>query len=93
MERWGARVEPAMKCATSASLCWHTQCCACVAFSTAGFPGRAREQQHSTRVVVPARVAHVLRQAPQLAAPAVEAFHYRDVDDMRVRGQGGPLWQ
>ena len=36
------------------------------------------------RVVVPARVAGLLRREPQLLAPAVEAFHYRDVDAMKV---------
>ena len=44
------------------------------------------------RLVVPARVAHLLRREPALAAPAVEAFHYRGVDDMRVGGWAGCEW-
>ncbi len=39
---------------------------------------------HRARVAVPSRVAAVLAAEPQLVAPAVEAFHYRDQDDMRA---------
>ena len=42
------------------------------------------KHMHRARVVVPARVAALLAAEPQLVAPAVEAFHYRDVDDMRA---------
>ena len=50
----------------------------------AGFPQRASELMHVTHAVVPARVAHLLRVEPQLAAAAVEAFHYRTPDDVKV---------
>ncbi len=55
-----------------------------LACALAGLPDAARQQLHRTRVIVPARVVALLRREPQLLAPAVEAFHYRDVDDMRV---------
>ena len=57
--------------------------CRCAA-PIAGLPQRARQQLHAARVVVPARLAGLLRREPQLLAPAVEAFHYRDIDDMKV---------
>ena len=50
----------------------------------AGDPERAHAQMHRARALLPARAAAVLRAAPDLAAPAVEAFHYRDADDMRA---------
>ena len=50
----------------------------------AGYPERAHAQMHRARALLPARAAAVLRAAPDLAAPAVEAFHYRDADDMRA---------
>ena len=46
-------------------------------------PGR-NKHMHRARTVVPARVAAVLAAEPQLIAPAVEAFHYRDLDDMKA---------
>ncbi|EIE25091.1 SGT1-domain-containing protein, partial [Coccomyxa subellipsoidea C-169] len=46
-------------------------------------PGR-HKHMHRARTVVPARVAAVLAAEPQLIAPAVEAFHYRDLDDMKA---------
>ncbi|BDA41334.1 probable protein ecdysoneless homolog [Coccomyxa sp. Obi] len=42
------------------------------------------KHMHGARVIVPARVAALLAAEVQLVAPAVEAFHYRDVDDMRA---------
>ena len=51
----------------------------------AGFPGKALEQMHVAHALVPARVAHLLRSEPQLLAAAVEAFHYRDPDDVKAR--------
>lgn len=42
------------------------------------------KHMHRARVIVPARVAALLAAEAQLVAPAVEAFHYRDVDDMRA---------
>lgn len=47
-----------------------------------GYPGRATEQMHVARALVPARVAHLLAREPQLVAAAVEAFHVRDPDDV-----------
>lgn len=49
-----------------------------------GHPAKAAEQAHVAHALVPARVAHLLRGEPQLVAAAVEAFHYRDPDDVRV---------
>lgn len=49
-----------------------------------GYPGRAAEQMHVAHALVPARVAHLLSAEPQLVAAAVEAFHYRDPDDVKV---------
>lgn len=42
------------------------------------------KHMHRARVIVPARVAALLAGESQLIAPAVETFHYRDVDDMRA---------
>ncbi len=39
---------------------------------------------HVAHALVPARVAHLLAAEPQLVAAAVEAFHYRDLDDVKV---------
>ncbi|GAQ92583.1 hypothetical protein KFL_010610030 [Klebsormidium nitens] len=50
----------------------------------AGYPERARSNQHRARCLLPLRVAHILRQEPQLVAPAVEAFYDRDVDSMKA---------
>ena len=50
----------------------------------AGFPAAAAEALHRAHAVLPQRVATVLRAQPQLVAPAVEAFFYRDDDDMKV---------
>ena len=49
-----------------------------------GYPARASAQMHHARVTLPASAAAVLRADAQLVAPAVEAFHYRDVEDMRA---------
>ena len=49
-----------------------------------GYPQKAHRQMHRARVIVPARVAAVLHQDPNVAGPAVEAFYNRDVDDMRA---------
>lgn len=51
----------------------------------AGYPERATEQMHVAHALLPARVAYLLAAEPQLVAAAVEAFHYRDPDDMKVR--------
>jgi len=50
----------------------------------AGFPAAAAEALHRAHAVVPQKVAAVLRAQPQLVAPAVEAFFYRDTDDLKV---------
>jgi hypothetical protein len=55
-----------------------------------GYPQRAKHSMHVAHALVPARVAHLLRGEPQLLAAAAEAFHYRDPDDARVGGCGGP---
>ncbi len=49
-----------------------------------GYPAKAEQDMHRARSMVPAAVAHVLQSDPQLVAPAVERFHYRDVDDMKA---------
>jgi len=50
----------------------------------AGFPAAAAEALHRAHAVVPQQLAAVLRAQPQLVAPAVEAFFYRDADDLKV---------
>ena len=50
----------------------------------ASYPAAAAKAMHQAHAVVPLRVASILRHEPQLVAPAVEAFHYRDLDDMKV---------
>ena len=50
----------------------------------AGFPAAVRQALHRAHAVVPRSVAAVLRAQPQLVAPAVEAFFYRDDDDLKV---------
>ena len=52
----------------------------------ASFPAAAKEALHRAHAVVPRKVAALLRAQPQLVAPAVEAFFYRDADDEKVRG-------
>ena len=42
-------------------------------------------RMHRAAVTVPAQVAHLLRQEPQLVAPAVEAFYNRDTAAMKAR--------
>lgn len=67
-------------------------CCtpqAALAPRLAGYPARALQQMHVAHALVPAAVAHLLRTEPQLLAAAVEAFHYRDPDDVKVRSEGG----
>lgn len=55
-----------------------------VAARLKGYPQKAHRQMQRTRVIVPAKVAAVLHEDPNLAGPAVEAFYNRDVDDMRA---------
>lgn len=49
-----------------------------------GYPQKALTEMHRARCIIPAKVAAVLRQQPQLVAPAVQAFYYRDVQDMKA---------
>ena len=49
-----------------------------------GYPGKAQADMHRARCLLPAKIAHVLQHKPQLVSPAVQAFHYRDVQDMRA---------
>jgi hypothetical protein len=49
-----------------------------------GYPQKAHRLMQRARVIVPAKVAAVLHEDPNLAGPAVEAFYNRDVDDMRA---------
>ena len=51
----------------------------------AGFPATAKEALHRAHAVLPQKVATLLQTQPQLVAPAVEAFFYRDDDDVKVR--------
>ena len=60
-----------------------------------GYPARAAEQMHVVHALVPAAVAQLLAAEPQLLSAAVEAFHYRDPDDVKVgrrRGCWGGAW-
>lgn len=70
---------------------YHPPCClqAALAPRLSGYPARALEQMHVAHALVPAAVAHLLHAEPQLLAAAVEAFHYRDPDDVKVRAGGG----
>ena len=49
-----------------------------------GYPSKAHTEMHRARCTLPARVAHLLRQCPQLVSPAVTTFHYRDIQDMKA---------
>ncbi|KAG2454776.1 hypothetical protein HYH02_000611 [Chlamydomonas schloesseri] len=54
----------------------------------AGYPAAARRrQQHTARCLLPGPLAAALRAEPQLVAELVEAFYYRDADDMRAAGR------
>ena len=48
------------------------------------YPKKAHTDMHTARCILPAKVAHVLLHKPQLVSPAVQTFHYRDVQDMRA---------
>lgn len=49
-----------------------------------GYPEGALGQMQWAKCRVPLKVAQVLREEPQLVANAVEAFYYRDPDDMKL---------
>ena len=55
-----------------------------IAKKLAGYPERARSNMHHARCRVPAAIAHILAQNPQLVAPAVEAFYARDAAGMKA---------
>ncbi|MEW5316553.1 MAG: hypothetical protein WDW38_007920 [Sanguina aurantia] len=50
----------------------------------AEFPGKARASMHRARVLLPASLARVLQEEPQLVAAAVEAFSSRDAEGMKA---------
>ncbi len=50
----------------------------------AGYPERAKRNMHHANCRIPARLAHVLHEEPQLVAPAVEAFYARDAASMKA---------
>ena len=49
-----------------------------------GYPQKALAEMHRARCIVPVKVAAILQQQPQLVSPAVQAFYYRDVQDMQA---------
>ncbi|KAA6422714.1 MAG: SGT1 isoform 1 [Trebouxia sp. A1-2] len=49
-----------------------------------GYPKKTQTDMHRARCLLPAKIAHVLQHKPQLVSPAVQTFHYRDVQDMRA---------
>ena len=48
------------------------------------YPQKALAEMHRARCLLPARVARILKQQPQLVSPAVQTFYYRDVGDMKA---------
>lgn len=48
------------------------------------YPKKAQTDMHTARCILPAKVAHVLLHKPQLVSPAVQTFHYREMQDMRA---------
>lgn len=49
-----------------------------------GYPKKALAEMHKARCLLPAKVARLLKQQPQLVSPAVQTFYYRDVGDMKA---------
>ncbi|KAL0030851.1 hypothetical protein WJX77_009624 [Trebouxia sp. C0004] len=49
-----------------------------------GYPRKAQADMHRARCLLPAKIAHVLQHKPQMVSPAVQTFHYRDVQDMQA---------
>ncbi|KAL3877377.1 hypothetical protein ACJMK2_035095 [Sinanodonta woodiana] len=47
------------------------------------FPSRIQESFHYAYCYVPASLAAILKEKPQLVAPAVQAFYYRDPIDLK----------
>lgn len=52
-----------------------------------GYPRKAQTEMHRARCAVPAKVAHIVQQKPQLVSSAVQTFHYRDMQDMKAAAQ------
>ena len=48
------------------------------------FPDLMKEHVHHTHCYIPASIGAILDERPQLLAPAVRAFYYRDPSDLRV---------
>lgn len=48
------------------------------------YPKKARESLHRSRCIVPESIAKILHKDPQLIAPAVNSFFYRDLVAMRA---------
>ena len=57
---------------------------AAIAARLSEYPQQILKNIHHAAAVLPADLASVLQQEPQLVAPAVEAFHYRDPDSLRA---------
>ena len=49
-----------------------------------GYPKQAQAELHRARCTLPVKVAHILKQQPQMISPAVQTFHYRDLQDMKA---------
>ena len=50
------------------------------------FPDLMQESIHYAHCYIPASMAAILEEKPQLIAPAVRAFYYRDPVDLQVLG-------
>ena len=57
---------------------------ACIAAKLADFPQKIRTNIHHAAAVIPTRLASALQQDPQLLAPAVQSFYYRDPEDLKA---------
>eukprot|EP00887_Chlorella_sp_A99_P006906 scaffold2.g6906.t1 len=57
---------------------------AALAARVAGFPRRAAVLMHRAAAALPEPLVRLLGAEPQLVAAAAEAFHYRDLDDMKA---------
>lgn len=64
---------------------------AAISARLAGHPAKAHASLHHARCLVPARVAHALRQNPQMVAPATEAFYHRTPAAMRAAARARHL--
>ena len=69
----GLHIQPKMECLQAA-----------IAARLSEYPQQILKNIHHASAILPADLASVLQQEPQLVAPAVEAFHYRDPDSLRA---------